>query len=130
MSKASPCTHRSTHVSPNNPVLLTHASGHAVFVNAKAMEAGHVTRDTANPAGGEILKDKHGNPTGLLRESAQGLANRAHDAYLAKRTPAEAAAELRQVIDLASKECLSKGITSLRRCRLAARHRRHVSRHG
>jgi len=98
--------------SPNNPVLLTHASGHAVFVNAKAMEAGHITRDTANPAGGEILKDKSGDPTGLLRESAQGLANRAHEAYLAKRTPAEAAAELRKVIDLATKECLSKGITS------------------
>jgi predicted amidohydrolase YtcJ len=99
-------------VSPNNPVLLTHASGHAVFVNAKAMEAGHITRDTANPTGGEILKDKSGDPTGLLRESAQALANRAHEAYLAKRTPAEAAAELRKVIDLATKECLSKGITS------------------
>src|SRR5580698_3331227 len=99
-------------VSPNNPVLLTHASGHAVFVNAKAMEAGHITRDTASPAGGEILKDKNGDPTGLLRESAQGLANRAHEAYLAKRTPAEAAAELRKVIDLATRECLSKGITS------------------
>jgi hypothetical protein len=99
-------------VSPNNPVLLTHASGHAVFVNAKAMEAGHITRDTASPTGGEILKDKSGEPTGLLRESAQGLANRAHEAYLAKRTPAEAAAELRKVIDLATKECLSKGITS------------------
>ncbi|MGA3235730.1 MAG: amidohydrolase [Bryobacteraceae bacterium] len=99
-------------VSPNNPVLLTHASGHAVFVNAKAMEAGHVTRDMANPAGGEILKDKSGDPTGLLRESAQGLANRAHEAYLAKRTPAEAAADLRKEIDLASRECLSKGITS------------------
>jgi predicted amidohydrolase YtcJ len=99
-------------VSPNNPVLLTHASGHAVFVNAKAMEAGQITRVTANPTGGEILKDKSGNPTGVLRESAQGLANRAHEAYLAKRAPAEAAAELRKVIDLASKECLSKGITS------------------
>jgi predicted amidohydrolase YtcJ len=99
-------------VSPNNPVLLTHASGHAVFVNAKAMEAGHIVRDTANPTGGEILKDKSGDPTGLLRESAQGLANRAHEAYLAKRTPAEAAAELRKVIDLATRECLSKGITS------------------
>jgi predicted amidohydrolase YtcJ len=99
-------------VSPNNPVLLTHASGHAVFVNAKALEAGHITRDTADPAGGEILKDKNGDPTGLLRESAQGLANRAHEAYLAKRTLAEATADLRKVIDLATKECLSKGITS------------------
>ena len=67
-------------VSPNNPVLLTHASGHAVFVNAKAMEAAGITRGTPNPDGGEILKDAAGDPTGLLRETAQGLANRAHNA--------------------------------------------------
>jgi hypothetical protein len=55
-------------VSPNNPVLLTHASGHAAFVNGKAMEAAGITRETKDPQGGEILKDKSGNPTGLLRE--------------------------------------------------------------
>ena len=99
-------------VSPNNPVLLTHASGHAVFVNAKALEAAHITRDTPNPKGGEILKDPSGAPTGLLREAAQGLANSAHAAYLAKRTSAEAEADLRKVIDMAAKECVSKGITS------------------
>jgi hypothetical protein len=99
-------------VSPNNPVLLTHASGHAVFVNAKAMEAAKIVRETPNPAGGEILKDAQGNPTGLLRETAQGLANNAHNAWLDKRTPAEQAAGLRKSIDLAAKECISKGITS------------------
>lgn len=99
-------------VSPNNPVLLTHASGHAVFVNSKAMEAAQITRDTANPNGGEILKDAAGVPTGLLRETAQQLANRAHEAYLAKRTPEQAAADLRKVIEIAARECLSKGITT------------------
>ncbi|MGA7241498.1 MAG: amidohydrolase [Bryobacteraceae bacterium] len=99
-------------VAPNNPVLLTHASGHAVFVNGKAMEAANITRDTPNPSGGEILKDTSGAPTGLLRETAQQLANRAHEAYLAKRTPEQAAADLRKVIGIAAKECLSKGITT------------------
>jgi predicted amidohydrolase YtcJ len=99
-------------VAPNNPVLLTHASGHAVFVNGKAMEAANITRDTPNPSGGEILKDASGAPTGLLRETAQQLANRAHEAYLAKRTPEQAAADLRKVIGIAAKECLSKGITT------------------
>jgi predicted amidohydrolase YtcJ len=99
-------------VSPNNPVLLEHASGHAVFANAQAMEAAKITRDTPNPPGGEILKDTQGNPTGLLRETAQGLANSAHNAWLDKRTPAERAADLRKAIDLAAKECISKGITS------------------
>src|SRR5215472_5133812 len=74
-------------VSPNNPVLLTHASGHAAFVNAKAMEAAGITRATAEPPGGEILKDKQGNPTGLLREHAQTLASGARAAWEAKRTP-------------------------------------------
>src|ERR1035438_2508325 len=47
-------------VSPNNPVILTHASGHAAFVNARAMQAARLTRETANPSGGEILKDQQG----------------------------------------------------------------------
>lgn len=99
-------------VSPDNPVMLTHASGHAAFVNAKAMEAAGITRGTPNPPGGEILKDKAGNPTGLLRERASGLASAAHERWLARRSPAERIADLRKVIDLATDECLSKGITS------------------
>jgi predicted amidohydrolase YtcJ len=99
-------------VSPNNPVLLTHASGHAAFANAQALEAAGVTRATANPSGGEILKDKDGNPTGLLRETAQGLAGRAHNTWLAKRTPQEKAAEDRKIVDLAQNESLANGITT------------------
>ena len=60
-------------VSPDNPVVLTHASGHASFVNAKAMEVSGMTRTTPNPAGGEVLKDASGEPTGLLRETASDL---------------------------------------------------------
>jgi len=99
-------------VSPENPVMLTHASGHAAFVNAAAMRAAGITRDTANPAGGEILKDSHGDLTGLLRETAEGLASRAYSRWRDLRPPAERQAELRRVIDLASGECLSKGITT------------------
>jgi predicted amidohydrolase YtcJ len=99
-------------VSPNNPVLLTHASGHAAFVNGKAMEAAGITRATKDPQGGEILKDKAGNPTGLLRERAQQLAGSAHSAWEARRTPEESAAAQRRAIDLAIDESLSKGITT------------------
>ena len=93
-------------VSPNNPVLLTHASGHASFANAKAMELSGVTAKTPNPSGGEVLKDKAGNPTGLMRETASGLIRRP-----APTGPA-AEAEAEKVIELANKEILSKGITS------------------
>ena len=99
-------------VSPENPVLLTHASGHAAFVNARAMGVAGITRSTPNPQGGEILKDRQGNPTGLLRETAEGLATRAYNRWRSARPPEEQRAELRRVIELATAECLSKGITS------------------
>jgi predicted amidohydrolase YtcJ len=100
-------------VSPNNPVLLTHVSGHAVFVNRAALARAGVTRSTPDPPGGEILKDSEGNPTGLLNESAQALANNAMARDLSRRTEVEKAAHAQRVIDLASAEILSKGITSL-----------------
>jgi predicted amidohydrolase YtcJ len=98
-------------VSPNNPVLLTHASGHAVFVNAAAMKASGITRDTPNPSGGDIMKDASGNPTGLMNEDAQGLPYEAMARDLAKRTPAEREAIAQREIDLAAEESISKGIT-------------------
>lgn len=102
-----------SHVSPNNPVLLTHASGHAAFANAKAMRIAGVTRTTPNPAGGKILKDANGEPTGLFNERAQELISRALSADRAKRTPAEKEAQARKVIELASREALSKGLTTV-----------------
>jgi len=106
-------THASlSKVSSNNPVYLTHASGHAAFANAKAMELAGIDRNTANPPGGEILKDAQGNPIGVLRETASGLIARALAAARARRSPAQVEAEARKEIELAAQECLSKGITS------------------
>jgi hypothetical protein len=97
-------------VSPDNPVLLTHASGHATFANAKAMEVSGVTRDTPNPPGGDFLKDANGNPTGLFRETASRLIRSGTGEP--RRTPEEEVARARQILELASKEAVSKGITS------------------
>jgi predicted amidohydrolase YtcJ len=97
-------------VSPDNPVLLTHASGHATFANAKAMELSGITRDTPNPAGGDILKDAQGNPIGAFRETASRLIRRG--AGEPRRTDAEEAARARRILELASQEVLSKGVTS------------------
>lgn len=99
-------------VSPNNPVMLTHASGHAGMVNAKAMEMAGITKNTKDPDGGEILRDAQGNPTGLLNEKAQRLTRNAYNDYLARRTPAEKLADAKLEIQLAANECLQKGITS------------------
>jgi len=99
-------------VSPNNPVVLTHASGHAAFVNGKALELARVTAATPNPTGGEILKDGKGNPTGLLRERASGLVSGARIQAENRRTPAERAEVLNRAIKLAIDESLSKGVTT------------------
>jgi predicted amidohydrolase YtcJ len=97
-------------VSPNNPVLLTHASGHASFANAKAMELSGITKDTPNPAGGDILKDAQGNPIGAFRETASRLIRTGTGEP--KPTEAEAAARARRILELASQESVSKGVTS------------------
>lgn len=99
-------------VSPDNPVILEHASGHAVYANAKAMELAGVTARTPNPPGGEILKDRAGRPIGVFRETASGLVERALDVWQAAKTPEERAADARRQIELATEEAFSKGVTS------------------
>ena len=100
-------------VSPNNPVWLTHASGHAAFANARAMQVANITRTTPDPPGGTILRDKAGNATGLFNENAQRLIADALSRSRAGRTPAEVEADLRISIELASREALSKGLTTV-----------------
>jgi predicted amidohydrolase YtcJ len=104
-------THESlSGVSPDNPVLLTHASGHATFANARAMQLSDITPGTPNPPGGDVLKDASGNPTGLFRETASGLIRRG--AGEPPRTADEERARARRILELASREVLSKGVTS------------------
>ena len=100
-------------VSPDNPVWLTHASGHAGFANALAMKMAEVTRSTADPPGGKILRDKDGNATGLFNERAQSVVGDALARDRATRTPARVEADLRATIELASREALSKGLTTI-----------------
>ena len=98
-------------VSPDNPVVLTHASGHASFVNARAMELGGIDRTTPDPPGGAILHSPDGEPTGLLNETAQGLVRSevlVHGTGEVEITPSVA----RRMVELASSEILSKGVTT------------------
>ncbi len=99
-------------VSPHNPVLLTHASGHMCFANAKAMELAGVDRSTTDPAGGEILREENGDPIGVFRETAATLIHRAHDRSVASRSVAQRSAELNEAIRLAMEQSLAKGITT------------------
>jgi predicted amidohydrolase YtcJ len=60
-------------VSPNNPVWIEHFTGHMLVVNSRALKLAHITRDTPTPSGGVIDKDDSGEPTGVLKDNAQGL---------------------------------------------------------
>ncbi len=99
-------------VSPDHPVVLTHASGHAAFVNARALQEAGIGRSTPNPAGGTIVRDRTGAATGLLRETAQRLVTDALARATAARPEADAAAEFREQVRLAGEDALAKGVTS------------------
>src|SRR6266550_1821706 len=64
-------------IAPRNPVFLTRADGHAAIANSLALKIAGITRDTPNPFGGEILKDKtSGEPTGMLLDNAMDLVSK------------------------------------------------------
>jgi predicted amidohydrolase YtcJ len=99
-------------ISPNNPVLLGHASGHAAFANDAALQAAGITDATANPEGGIILRAENGRATGLLRETAQRLVARAGVEYESRRSVEEVERLKREQVFLASSEALANGVTS------------------
>jgi predicted amidohydrolase YtcJ len=57
-------------VSPNNPVWLTHTTGHYGVANSLALKLAHITAATPDPSAGTIDRDAHGNPTGVLKEES------------------------------------------------------------
>jgi len=99
-------------VSPHNPVYLTHASGHASFVNAMALELAGIGATTQDPPGGTIVKDDSGAPTGLLRETAQRMVGAAMARAEEGRSPEQMDVLNREAVRLAGEDALSKGVTS------------------
>ncbi len=92
-------------VSPDNPVMLTHASGHATMVNGLALELAGVDDRTQDPPGGEIVRDARGRAIGVLRETAEDL-------VAAKLDREWDEATVRRMVELAGAQCLADGITS------------------
>lgn len=97
---------------PEHPVQLIHASGHMCIANANAMKLAGVTNRTADPIGGTILRTQEGEPAGVFRETAQSLIYTAIQNNSDRRSEEERRNELRQRLQLAMEECVSKGITS------------------
>jgi predicted amidohydrolase YtcJ len=97
-------------ISPDNPVFLRHASGHAGFANSKAMQIAGVNQLSVEKLskdlgeGGEIIRDDLGNPTGIFNERAQSL--------IAQHIPDNSPETDAQAFELAIAACLRNGITS------------------
>ena len=96
---------RLSEISPNNPVWLKHASGHAGFANQKAMDIAGVNKETEFGFGGEIIKDLSRKPTGVFNERAQGLISEKVENNLGEDSDLRA-------IELAVKASLENGVTS------------------
>jgi predicted amidohydrolase YtcJ len=93
-------------ISPNNPVFLTRADGHGAVANSAALKIGNVTKDTKDPFGGQILRDKEtGEPVGMLLDNAQGL--------VTSHIPARTEGDTDQAIILANKRSIELGWTQV-----------------
>jgi len=89
-------------IAPDNPVFLTRADGHAAVGNSAALKTAAVTRETANPFGGEILKNpRTGEPTGMLLDNAMDL--------VAKNIPPPSEAERERALLLGIKREIELG---------------------
>jgi len=99
-------------VSPQNPVFLSHTSGHGVFVNEAAMKASGISERSVDPPGGEIVRDENGEPIGMLREYAAQPVRDALKAYQNQRSAQEVEMNMRQQVLLAAQNAIKNGITS------------------
>lgn len=99
-------------VSPDNPVSLRHASGHAGFFNDAALATAGIDNDTPDPPGGTIVRTENGRATGLMRETAQRLLNEAIGIYEGRLTPGEIDQIDRERVMLAGDDALAHGVTS------------------
>jgi predicted amidohydrolase YtcJ len=100
-----PSRHDLDPVSPDNPTILTHVTGHFCVVNSAALRAIGITAQTPDPPGGAIARDERGEPSGLLIETAAFLANSA--------MPSQGTDHLAEALLLADEEYLAHGVTSV-----------------
>ncbi len=94
----------------DRPAVLVRTCGHLCVANSAALRIGGVTKDTADPVGGQIDRDEHGEPIGLLRETAQRLV-RSH-------APAPGRSDIKNHLRAAGERFLAFGITSVGEARI------------
>ena len=91
-------------VSPHHPMKLLRMCYHICVVNTKALELAGITKDTPDPEGGKIDRDADGNPTGILRETAMALVDKAIP-------PLKDKEEIKELILAGCEDLVSMGFT-------------------
>jgi predicted amidohydrolase YtcJ len=92
-------------VTPAMPVAVNRYDGHMVLANSLALKLAGITAQTPDPAGGVIVRDKQGNPTGALKDAAEDL--------LFKAVPPPSHDQRRHAIERALEHAASLGVTSV-----------------
>ncbi len=111
-----PTCHDLDRATTDHPVFVGHVSGHQGVANSHALAKQGVTRDTPDPAGGHIVRDEDGEPTGLLVEAALGLLQPVevelghHGPNFHFRRPMS---ELVSAVDRAGQAFLAAGLTTV-----------------
>lgn len=93
-------------VSQDRPMIFSHISGHVAIANSRALQLAGITKQTPNPAGGEIQRDVAGEPTGMLKEGAAM-------ALVYSKVPPLSPEKRRHGIELALADAAQFGVTSL-----------------
>jgi len=92
-------------IAPDNPVYLVRVCGHAAYANSAALRLAGITRSTPDPAGGKIVRDAGGDPTGILLDNALSL--------VSQRVPPLARDEKKRLMIAAARRCLAAGLVGV-----------------
>jgi predicted amidohydrolase YtcJ len=90
---------------PDRPVMLERIDGHAILVNGRALALAEIGSATKDPIGGRIVRDAHGEPTGVLIDEAMGL--------VTKLLPAPTVSEREALLLSATRRCAELGLTGV-----------------
>jgi len=104
-SNAFPTHEELSRATPDNPVVLSRVDGHAVLANAKAMELAGISARTPDPAGGRIIRNASGAPSGVFVDNAETLIDKA--------IPSSSREEKTRAILAAIAECNRYGLTGI-----------------
>lgn len=90
---------------PHNSVMLARRDGHAVWVNSAVLALAHIQQSTKDPPGGKVIRDRQGNPTGVLVDNAMQM--------LSSFLPPPTREERKEAIRTSLNECLKLGLTQI-----------------